>query len=259
MSNLDQNAGKVVKKPSSIAGAIGVLGKTTYKFVENLLKKTNKEGYVFIFIFLSVTVFVSFVSSTLGMLCFGLTIWCIAFFRDPERVTPAGSNLVVSSADGLVSFVGIAKMPKELEMGDDEVYKVSVFLSVFDVHVNRVPVAGVIKQIKYHPGKFLSAETDKSSEENERNTLVITNSHDGANIAVVQIAGMIARRIVCWSKEGDTIKTADRFGLIRFGSRVDVYMPKSYSVLVQVGQRVVGGETVVAFADGKLPCTEITN
>jgi phosphatidylserine decarboxylase len=262
MSNDQQKPDVIVnvKKPKSSSGftnIVSVLCKTAYNFVAGMLKKTNREGYIFVFISLCITIFVSFASSFFGLFFFGITVWVVAFFRDPERATPPGANLVVSSADGLVSDVKITKMPKELNLGDDDVYKISVFLSVFDVHVNRVPVSGIINKIAYHPGKFLSAELDKSSEENERNALLITNSYDGKHIAVVQIAGMIARRIVCWSKEGNNIKTADRFGLIRFGSRVDVYVPKTYNILVQKGQKVVGGETILALADGTMPHFEI--
>ncbi len=175
-----------------------------------------------------------------------VTGWVAYFFRDPDRVTPLREGLVVSAADGRVSLIETVTPPTELGFSDNrERVRVSVFLSVFDVHINRAPVAGRIVRSLYIPGAFLNANLDKASEENERRALVI-QMPDGSEIAVVQIAGLVARRIVTFSHEGDTVGVGQRFGLIRFGSRVDVYLPPDKVPLVAVGQRAVGGETVLA-------------
>jgi phosphatidylserine decarboxylase len=173
-----------------------------------------------------------------------LTLWCAYFFRDPQRVTPWRDGLVVAPADGLVSFVGTASPPPELGLGDRPRQRVSIFMSVFDCHVNRAPVAGRVTRVAYKPGLFLNADLDKASEDNERNGLVI-EAQSGA-FGVVQIAGLVARRIVCFVSEGATLSAGDRFGLIRFGSRVDVYLPDGAQVLVGVASRAIAGETVIA-------------
>jgi phosphatidylserine decarboxylase len=167
------------------------------------------------------------------------------FFRDPARVVPLREGLVVSPADGKVSLIEKVRPPAELQIGNDERLRVSIFLSVFDVHINRAPIAGRIAKSIYVPGLFVNAALDKASEDNERRSLVIATPASG-DIAVVQIAGLIARRIVTFVKEGDTVGVGERFGLIRFGSRVDIYLPPGHGCLVAVGQRAVGGETVIA-------------
>lgn len=173
-----------------------------------------------------------------------LTVWCAYFFRDPKRVTPLDADLVVAPADGRVSAVSLGVAPKELGLGEQTRRRVSIFMSVFDCHVNRAPVAGRIAHIAYTPGKFVNAELDKASEGNERNGLVI----DTANgpVGVVQIAGLVARRIVCFVKEGDEVAPGERIGMIRFGSRLDVYLPVAATVLVGEGQTAIAGETVIA-------------
>lgn len=181
----------------------------------------------------------------LGWLIAGVTAWVVYFFRDPPRVTPLREGLVISSADGRVSGIDSVKPPAELGLGTEERVRVSTFLSVFDVHINRAPVAGKIIRSVYIPGAFFNAALDKASEENERRALVIKQA-DGSEIGVVQIAGLVARRIVTFAEEGDVIGTGQRFGLIRFGSRVDIYLPPGKTALVSVGQRMVAGETVVA-------------
>jgi phosphatidylserine decarboxylase len=173
------------------------------------------------------------------------TAWCIFFFRDPPRVTPQRAGLVVSPADGLVSQVGAAVPPAELDLGGEALPRISIFLSVFDVHVNRVPAEGVIDVVAYHPGKFLSAADDKASDENERQAMAMTLP-DGRRLAFVQIAGLVARRILCELKPQQSVRAGERFGLIRFGSRTDVYLPAGVAPLVAVGQRMVAGETVLA-------------
>lgn len=179
----------------------------------------------------------------------GLALWVALFFRDPVRVTPSGEGLIISPADGLVSMIERVPVPRELAgpngLGDAPLIRVSVFMSVFDVHINRTPIAGTVKQVVYISGKFVNAELDKASEENERRSLVIATP-TGIEFAVVQIAGLVARRIVTFVREGDNIGIGERFGLIRFGSRVDTYLPPGRGTLVAVGQRAIGGETIFA-------------
>ena len=174
-----------------------------------------------------------------------VTAWIAYFFRDPARVTPLREGLVVAPADGRISAIERVRPPTELGLGEAQRLRVSIFLSVFDVHINRSPVAGRIARSIYVPGSFLNAALDKASEENERRGLVIATAGD-SEIAVVQIAGLIARRIVTFVNEGDSVGAGERFGLIRFGSRVDVYLPPGRGSLVAVGQRAIGGETVLA-------------
>ncbi|MFC4854317.1 phosphatidylserine decarboxylase [Actinophytocola glycyrrhizae] len=177
-----------------------------------------------------------------GFVLAGAVAW---FFREPKRVAPSRTGLVVSAADGAVSHVVLAEPPAELGLPAGERLRISVFLSVFDVHVQRSPVSGVVTRAVYKPGKFLSADLDKASEDNERNSLLLT-TENGTDVVVVQIAGLIARRIVCQVAEGDKVTVGDTYGLIRFGSRVDVYAPVDSKVLVEPGQRTIGGETVLA-------------
>ncbi|MFZ1681872.1 MAG: phosphatidylserine decarboxylase [Rhizobiaceae bacterium] len=173
-----------------------------------------------------------------------LTLWCAYFFRDPQRVTPTDDSLVISPADGIVSSVTLAVPPPELEIGGEERLRISVFMNVFSVHVNRAPVRGRVERTVHTAGKFLNAELDKASLVNERNGIVI-DSPNGP-VASVQIAGFVARRILCWAKVGDALTVGERYGLIRFGSRVDVYLPAGAAARVSVGQTAVAGETVLA-------------
>mgnify|MGYP006278911761 CR=1 FL=1 len=173
------------------------------------------------------------------------TLFCLYFFRDPERVPPARPGLVLAPADGHIVSVQPAKPPVELGLGEEPRWRVAIFLSVLDVHVNRMPVEGTVTRIAYHHGKFLSANMDKASDENERNALAL-RLPDGRDIAVVQIAGLIARRILCDAKVGDAVQAGDRFGIIRFRCRTDVYLPVGVLPLVAVGQTMIGGETVLA-------------
>ncbi|MFD1148826.1 phosphatidylserine decarboxylase [Saccharothrix hoggarensis] len=174
-----------------------------------------------------------------------LTAWVAWFFREPKRTTPTRAGAAVAPADGTVSHVVEAVPPVELGLGDTPMTRISVFLSVFDVHVQRVPVAGLVRQVSYRPGKFLSADLDKASEDNERNTVWLSTP-SGHDVVVVQIAGLVARRIVCEVVEGDKVAVGQTYGLIRFGSRVDLYVPAGSRVLVEAGQRTIGGETVLA-------------
>lgn len=205
----------------------------------------HSDGHKFVAIGLVVTLVGFFLWDPLGWIAAGITAWICYFFRDPDRVTPLRDGLVISPADGRVSLIEKVRPPKELGLGDEERVRVSVFLSVFDVHINRAPVAGRIKRSVYIPGAFLNAALDKASEDNERRALVIETA-GGAEIGVVQIAGFVARRIVTFSQEGDMVGVGQRFGLIRFGSRVDTFLPPGHGPLVAVGQRAIAGETVLA-------------
>lgn len=188
-----------------------------------------------------------FISHFLGWLLVGVTIWVAAFFRDPVRTTPLDPKLVVSPADGLVTMISRVPAPPELrgELGEGEFTRVSVFMSVFDVHINRTPIAGIVRRIAYVPGKFLNADLDKASEDNERQHFVV-EAPDGLKIGFTQIAGLVARRILSFVKEGDRVTTGERVGLIRFGSRVDVFLPAGTGSRLLLGQRAIAGETVIA-------------
>ena len=205
----------------------------------------HEEGRKFVAIFAAITVVLAFIWEPLFWLGCGATIWCYYFFRDPVRVIPQQEGLILSPADGVVSLIQDVVPPSELGLGDIPVTRVSVFMNVFNCHVNRAPIAGTVKRITYHKGQFLNASFDKASELNERNSLMI-ETPAGVRIGVVQIAGLVARRIVCFVREGDSIGIGHRFGLIRFGSRLDVYLPEGVSPLVAVGQTAVGGETILA-------------
>lgn len=209
------------------------------------LKPMHPEGYRFLAVFAVATLLLFWLWEPLGWLSLGLTVWCYYFYRDPRRAVPQGEGLVVSPADGIVSLIEPAVPPLELGMGPEALTRVSVFMSVFNCHVNRAPVTGRVLAVAYRPGKFLNASLDKASEDNERNGLCLELA-DGQRLAVVQIAGLVARRILCWAKVGQALRTGERFGLIRFGSRLDVYLPLGVTPLVAVGQTMVAGETVIA-------------
>ena len=211
----------------------------------SVIKPLHREGPKFVAVFGVIALLLFLIWSPLGWIGLGLTIWCYYFFRDPVRAVPQGEGLVVSPADGEVSLVGPAVPPAELDLGAEPLTRVCVFMSVFDCHVNRAPVAGEIATVAYRPGKFLSAELDKASEENERNGMVVRMA-DGTKVGFVQIAGLVARRILCEVEPGATVERGGRVGIIRFGSRVDVYLPAGTGPAVAVGQRCVAGETVLA-------------
>ncbi len=215
------------------------------KMHETFIKPMHPEGRKFVAIFALVTLALFMVWDVLGWIGVGLTVWCYYFFRDPQRVTPERPGLIISPADGIVSLIEPVVPPAELGLPDTPLTRVSVFMSVFNCHVNRAPVAGTIKTVAYRPGKFLNASLDKASEDNERNGVVIEMA-DGRLLPVVQIAGLVARRIVCFVTPGAAIGRGDRFGLIRFGSRLDVYLPEGVVPSVRVGQTMVAGETVIA-------------
>jgi phosphatidylserine decarboxylase len=216
------------------------------------LKPMHPEGYKFVGIFAAITLVLFLIWEPLGWLGLGLTVWCYYFFRDPKRAVPQGAGLLVSPADGVISLIERAVPPEELGMGPEALVRVSVFMSVFNCHVNRAPIAGTIGAMAYRPGKFLNASLDKASRDNERNSLRIDLA-DGRQIAVVQIAGLVARRIMWWVSEGQGLRTGERFGLIRFGSRLDVYLPEGVHPQVALGQTMVAGETVMAILGRDLP------
>lgn len=215
------------------------------KMRDTFLKPMHPEGRRFVGLFAAFSVILFLIWPVLGWIGVGLTIWCYYFFRDPVRVTPTREGLIVSPADGVVSLIEKAVPPAELGMPNMALTRVSVFMSVFNCHVNRAPIAGQIAATAYRPGKFFNASLDKASADNERNSLCIDMA-DGRQLAVVQIAGLVARRIVCFSAKGDTLHTGERFGLIRFGSRLDVYLPDGVEPMVNLGQTMVAGETVFA-------------
>lgn len=205
----------------------------------------HKEGRKFVATFAVITLVLALIWEPLFWIGVGLTVWCYYFFRDPVRVIPQQQGLVLSPADGVVSLIEQVVPSRDLGLGDDPLTRVSVFMNVFNCHVNRAPIAGRVMQVVYHHGKFLNASLDKASEHNERNSVTI-ETPQGVRIGVVQIAGLVARRIVCFVQEGDTLDIGHRFGLIRFGSRLDIYLPKGVTPLVSVGQTAVAGETVLA-------------
>jgi len=206
----------------------------------------HKEGYKFIFIFAIATAILALMSNFLGLIGLVATLWCIFFFRDPERFVPLEDNAIVSPADGVVTRVEYgAEAPEELGYGKTKFNKVSIFLNVFNVHVNRVPLSGSVTKVVYRPGKFLSANAEDASVENERNSVVVKNSN-GTEIVFVQVAGLVARRIISDLKEGQEVVAGQRYGIIRFGSRADLYFPENVEIKSLLGQTMVGGETIIA-------------
>jgi phosphatidylserine decarboxylase len=213
--------------------------------------KIHKDGYLFIGIFIVVSILLDLVWAPLGWLSVIATIWCVSFFRDPDRVTPLDERYIVSPADGVIQKIEEVNVPHEISSKEPgKRVRISMFLSVFDVHINRIPVSGTITQIKYVDGKFFYAALDKASEHNERNYMVVTMPNK-KNVIFTQIAGVVARRILCEAKKGQKVLAGERYGLIRFGSRMDVYLPKGEVPKVVEGQRVVGGETILSIIGDK--------
>ncbi|HHI71093.1 MAG TPA: phosphatidylserine decarboxylase [Rhodobacteraceae bacterium] len=212
----------------------------------------HPEGVKFVAVFAVVSVLLGLLWAPLFWIGMVLTVWCYYFFRNPVRSVPQKEGLILSPADGVVSLIISTVPPADMGLGDEERVRVSVFMNVFNCHVNRAPMAGEFTNITYHKGKFLNASLDKASEDNERNSLTITNA-DGVSIGVIQIAGLVARRIVCFVKTGDRVERGERFGLIRFGSRLDVFLPAGVQPKVTLGQTAVAGETVLADLNDPAP------
>jgi phosphatidylserine decarboxylase len=219
------------------------------KSIREAIPPIHREGWPFIAATIALAIVFAFLFKPLFWLILVLAGWMALFFRDPVRMVPTAPGLVVSPADGRVEPVVRAAPPPELGLGAARLPRVSIFMNVFDCHINRAPVAGRIQRIAYRPGKFLSADLDKASDDNERNALVI-ESEGGAEVIVVQIAGLVARRIVCWKEKGAGVAAGERIGMIRFGSRLDVYLPEGSAVSVAAGQRAVAGETIIAVLPG---------
>jgi len=220
--------------------------------IDTVVKPMHPEGWKFVPVFAAVTVGLFWLWQPLGWIGLGLTFWCYYFFRDPKRAVPENKGLLVSPADGMVSLIGPAVPPEELGLGPAPLMRVSVFMSVFNCHVNRAPIAGKVTAVAYRPGKFFNASLDKASVDNERNALAIEIA-DGRKIVVVQIAGLVARRIMCWTKPGQSLRTGERFGLIRFGSRLDVYLPEGVHPQVALGQTMIAGESIIAMIGQDAP------
>lgn len=242
--------------PAEVAGK-SFLGNKKMKSIEiswrnYLLPNIHNEGWRFVGIFAAITALLAIMWEPLGWMGLVLTVWCYYFFRDPERYVPQIKNVVVSPADGTVQMIAKVKAPEELDMGDQMFTRVSIFMSVFNVHVNRAPAAGKITQSVYVPGKFLNATLDKASKDNERQLLAM-KTKSGKDICFVQIAGLVARRIVCDATPGQEYKAGERFGMIRFGSRLDVYLPEGVEPQVVLGQTMVAGESVIARLDSDAP------
>ena len=206
----------------------------------------HPEGWRFAITFFVISIFLGFVSTAISIIGYLLTIFTLWFFRDPERNTPYDSNSIISSADGKVCLIDESYPPKEVSMSQEKMKRICVFMNVFNVHINRSPVSGTVKAIVYKEGQFLNASLDKASEKNERSSLVINSTNNGPEIVVVQIAGLIARRILGFVSSNNNLAQGERFGLIRFGSRVDIYMPLDAVTKCTVGDKVVAGESVLA-------------
>ena len=215
----------------------------SFKSIKNMQFKIHNQGWVYFISSLIVTIILFTFFPTIGIILGIFTFYIFYFFRDPERSIPL-DDVIVSPADGIVTYIGPSRAPIDLETSD-QFCKISIFLNIFNVHVNRMPTSGIVKKIKYIHGKFINATLEKSSEDNERNIILI-ETHNKENIVVTQIAGLIARRIVCEIEENQEVFLGHRFGIIKFGSRVDLYLPAHYKTLITVGQTVIAGETLIS-------------
>jgi phosphatidylserine decarboxylase len=216
--------------------------------IRKTIPPINQEGWKFIAIFAAVTVLMGIFSTSLLWIGIILTLWCAFFFRDPIRTVPTREGLIVSPADGVIQKITKIIPDPMLHLGSSERTRISIFLNVFDVHVNRIPIGGTVSSLHYHPGTFVNASLDKASEQNERQYITVT--HGDKTIGIVQIAGFVARRILCTLTENQAVVTGERLGLIRFGSRVDIYLPENVTPLVIEGQYAIGGETIFADLNG---------
>ncbi len=213
--------------------------------IKSIFVPIHPAGWPFIAIFAAVTAGFAMLSQGLGFVGIALTVWCVYFFRNPKRITPVKDGLIISPADGIVQKIVTMLPPSELNLSEEERVRVSIFLNVFNVHVNRVPASGEITYLHYHAGLFLNANLDKASEDNERQCIVVRTS-DGHDIGFAQIAGLVARRILCDLKLGQKVSVGDVFGLIRFGSRMDIFLPPQVQPLVAIGQTMIAGESIIA-------------
>jgi phosphatidylserine decarboxylase len=220
------------------------------ELIKKFIPSVHKEGYYLVLMFFAATAFLGILYAPLGVVGLIASIWCVYFFRNPDRVVPMGDDFIVSPADGVVCAIEKVKLPENLSNNTHKVTRVSIFLNVFNVHVNRVPATGIIKKLYYYPGKFFNASLDKASIYNERQE-VLMELPSGKEIAFSQIAGLIARRIVCDLKTEQEVKAGERFGIIKFGSRMDVYLPEGIDPTVMVGQTMIGGETIIADLNNK--------
>lgn len=225
--------------------------------IRDAMVPVHREGYRFITVFAIITLGLAFIWQPLFWIGVILTVWCALFFRDPRRVVPVSDDLIVSPADGVVSSLGLFVPPPELDLGNEPRLRISVFMNVFNCHINRAPVRGSILLSIHKRGKFLSADLDKASQDNERHGIVIQGPH--GPVAVVQIAGLVARRILCWGEQGSALGQGERFGLIRFGSRVDVFLPDGATPRVSLGQTMIAGETIIAAHDEVAPTSLTPN
>jgi phosphatidylserine decarboxylase len=216
-----------------------------------LMPKIHKDGIFILIVSAIVSVLIAIMSEFLGILALIFTIAVFYFFRDPDRIIPDKKNIVVAPADGIIQKIIKLAPPKELEMQDDACRRISILIRPFDVHVNRIPIEGEIKKVVYKPGKNVNLAMEKESEDNEKN-MVMLETKNKKHIGITQIAGLVNRRIVCDIEEGDTLTTGQRFGIIKFGSRVDLYLPLNYKVDVKEGQTMIGGETIVAFTEKEI-------
>jgi len=215
------------------------------KALDAVVTPIHKEGHAFIAVFFIISLVLFWLAEPFGWVGLILTAWCMYFFRDPHRVVPTAEGILVSPADGMVSAITEIAPPAELNMGSEPRTRITIFLSVFDVHINRVPAAGEITSVVYVPGEFVSAADDDAGERNERQLIRMT-TEDGKDIAFSQVAGLVARRILCDAEVGQKVDRGDQFGLIRFGSRNDIYLDEGMEAFVSVGQTMIGGETVIA-------------
>ncbi|AGA65108.1 Phosphatidylserine decarboxylase [Liberibacter crescens BT-1] len=212
--------------------------------IRKMMVPIHRQGWPFVIILVCISIFCSFTIDFLFWPSLIMTAWCAYFFRDPERVTPLDNDLVISPADGRVSSICTVVPPPELELGTEPMIRISIFMNIFDCHINRAPVSGEVIRSVHHNGQFISADLDKASEQNERHSVLIQTIH--GKIGVIQIAGFAARRIICWIKPTMKIDVGERFGLIRFGSRVDLFLPEHVNIRTAIDQRTIAGETVLA-------------
>lgn len=244
MPKIQEENKQKISGVSKTTAPVGQKAKVSWQ--QFILPNIHLDGWKFVGIAAGISFVLSFISGILGILGALVTMFIFYFFRDPERITPTDENLVIAPADGIVTAITTCPPPPELNMDSTPVVRISIFLSLFNVHVNRVPATGKIEKLFYIPGKFFNASLDKASKYNERQLVSMTTSYQNLPLAFTQIAGLVARRIVCGLDEGQMVESGQKFGLVRFGSRMDVYLPQGVEALVVCGQETIAGETVIA-------------